>query len=122
MARSRRPSQARTPNPMIPKTTPNPNNSTRIGKLRPVPPPKVNDHGPIPKAESSPNPEPDDPEARTRTILLMQLSKTPIKNRLTPSRGVFMEFYGLSAILCYILWVMIYYTHIWCYVLHARLR
>ena len=39
----------------------------------------------------------------------------------TPSHGVLMGFYGLSAILRYILWVMIYYTHIWGNILHPRL-
>jgi hypothetical protein len=62
------------PTPKIPNKKSPAATTTGAGSLGRKP-----DHGPIPKAESSPNPEPDDPEARTRTILLMQLPETPIK-------------------------------------------
>ena len=78
------------------------------------------------QARSRSNPDPDAPSSSPMT------PKTPNPNNSTgtgpkspmvavpsPRTGCFMGISGLYAIFDYILWLMFYYVHIWCYVPHA---
>lgn len=74
-------------------------------------------HGPTPKAKSSPNPKPEARRpSRTRTILLEPAGSAPSpRPRQTRTISRF------SVIRYYILWLMLYRFHIWCYVTHTTL-
>lgn len=97
----------KTPNKKIPGSI-----ATGAGSLGRKP-----DHGPTPKAESSPNPKPEPRRpSRTRTILL-EPPDSASSPRPRRTRGV----NELSVIRHYILWIMLYCFHIWCYVTHTAL-